>query len=89
MIRPASGQYNRPGPGRGKGRGPARCSPSVAVGRELVPRGKDGAQLPMGQTRPVHRPITVVASIEEYRPWFHDLTGETRVRCGRSLWGFL
>ena len=29
--------------------------------------------------------LKVAASIEEYKPWFHDLRGETRVGLGRSL----
>jgi hypothetical protein len=34
--------------------------------------------------RPMYR-LKVAASIEEYKPWFHDLRGETRVGLGRSL----
>src|SRR5208283_3344078 len=40
---------------------------------------------PTGPHLTPYRLITVAASIEECKPWFHDLRGETRVRLGRSL----
>ena len=42
-------------------------------------------QVPLAKTQS-YRLITVAVSIEECKPWFHDLRGETRGRLGRSLW---
>ena len=50
-----------------------------------VPRRMPGYPGPTGQHHTPYRLITVAASIEECKPGFHDLRGETRVRLGRSL----
>jgi len=52
---------------------------------QTVPRWMPGYPGPTGPHPAPYRLITVAASIEECKPWFHDLRGETRVRLGRSL----
>ena len=53
---------------------------------QKVPQGGCLAiQVPLAHTSRRTGLITVAASIEECKPWFHDLRGETKVRLGRSL----